>query len=370
MAGPQTLIIGAGIAGSATAIELARGGMTPLILEKQRETGDAICGGFLSWQSLAALERLGLSTDLLGGNRIGRVRLFAGQRAITAPLPAPGMGLSRRRLDTLLLAAAQAVGAGVERGVAGKSLSNGQLATSDGGSISSPAIILASGKSNMAGQLRSPPGSAAHDPVVGLRLRISATPRLAAIIGDAVELFLFDRGYAGLVLQEDGSANLCLAVHKSRLSQAGGRPEELIAAWGKEQLLLGARLAAGPQAGGIDAIAAVPYGWMAGRGEAGLWRLGDQAAVIPSLAGEGMGIALASAASAAKALLTGQSALEWQPRLAGRLKRPMRLARTAWAVAESRHFNQTALSLLRLVPSLIPWLAAATRVPAESPHDG
>jgi flavin-dependent dehydrogenase len=186
------------------------------------------------------------------------------------------------------------------------------------------------------------------------------------LVGEAVELFLFDRGYAGLVRQEDGSANLCLAVHKSRLSEAGGRPEALIAAWGTENARLGERLAAGDAVGSIDAIAAVPYGWRRQSGESGLWCLGDQAAVIPSLAGEGMGIALATAASAGRAWQQGSDSADWQQRMAHTLARPMTLARIIWRLAEDPRWNGVGLALLSRLPMLTGALAKATRVPPDA----
>lgn len=364
IAGP--LIIGSGIAGSAVAITLARGGARPVLLERSRDTGDAICGGFLSWQSLAALDRLGLDAAQLGGQRVTQVRLFAGRHQANATLPQPGMGLSRRSLDTLLLATAEAAGSAVERGVTVRGYGDGHVSTADGATMASPAIFAAHGKYAVAGHDRVPPPRVAADPVIGLRQRISASPRIAAMVGDAVELFLFDRGYAGLVRQEDGSANLCLAVHKSRLTEAGGRPEALLAAWGADNARLGDRLAAGDAIGPIDAIAAVPYGWRRTDGDAGLWRLGDQAAVIPSLAGEGMGIALATAESAAKAWQSGRTADDWQRGMARRLGRPMTLARIIWSLAEDPRFNGAGVTLLRYLPFLTNGLARATRVPPDA----
>ncbi|MDD1451839.1 FAD-dependent monooxygenase [Sphingomonas sp. H160509] len=40
------LIVGGGLAGAATAIGLARASLPHLLVERSRETGDAICGGF------------------------------------------------------------------------------------------------------------------------------------------------------------------------------------------------------------------------------------------------------------------------------------------------------------------------------------
>lgn len=366
IASNRPLIIGSGIAGSATAIPLARAGASPLILERSRETGDAICGGFLSWRSLASLERLGLTAADLGGQPVGEVRLFAGRHRAQASLPKAGMGLSRRALDTALLKQALAHGAAIERGVTVRGYGGGTVSLADGANLSTSHQFAAHGKYSIQGHDRPPPAQAADDPVIGLRLRIAPTPRIAALIGDSVELFLFDRGYAGLVRQEDGSANLCLAVHKSRLTEAGGRPDALINAWGCEHPALGERLAAGDPMGPIDAIAAVPYGWRRTTGTAGLWRLGDQAAVIPSLAGEGMGIALTTAASAAAAWQLGLPADVWQVQTARRLARPMAIARLIWCLAEDSRWNGAGVGLLRHLPMLTGALARATRVPPEA----
>ena len=364
------IIGGAGPAGSAAAIGLARAGARPLIIERQRETGDAICGGFLSWQTLSALERLDVGADALGGQPVSCVRVFAGDSMAHGALPRAGMGLSRRALDTLLLARAEALGCAVERGVTVRGIAQGAAMTADGARLESAAIFLASGKHALPGQARTPPTRVAADPVVGLRLRIAASPSLERLVDDAVELFLFDRGYAGLVRQEDGSGNLCLAVHKSRLAEAEGRPEVLIAQWGAQNARLGERLAAGAAAGGalsgaggsIDAIAAVPYGWRMAGGTSGIWRLGDQAGVIPSLAGEGMGIAIATSASAVAAWHQGQDAAEWQMRMARRLHRPIAVAGWAWRIAEHPGWNAAAVGLLARAPALMAGLARLTRV--------
>jgi flavin-dependent dehydrogenase len=52
-------------------------------------------------------------------------------------------------------------------------------------------------------------------------------------------------------------------------------------------------------------LAAIPYGLVA-RWRDGPWPLGDQAAVIPSFAGDGVAIALHSAALAARTYLDGE----------------------------------------------------------------
>ena len=138
------LIAGGGPAGAAAAITLAQAGARPVVLERQRETGDALCGGFLSWRTLQTLETLGI--ERIDGHRIDRLRLFAGNSFGEALLPHPAMGVSRHRLDSRLLARAESLGAGIERGVTVREWSDGQIETGDGATLTPETLFLATGK--------------------------------------------------------------------------------------------------------------------------------------------------------------------------------------------------------------------------------
>ena len=357
--GAPALIVGGGPAGAAAAIGLARAGLPHLLVERSRETGDALCGGFLSWRTLDRLRALGIEADDLNRERVTHARLFAGGREAHAPLPRPALAVSRRRLDTVLLARAQAEGAAMERGVTVREIAGAEARLADGGALTAETLFLASGKRDVRGRAR-PADARGDDPTLGLRVRLGPDPGLSRLIGGAIELHLFPGGYAGLVVQEDGSANLCLAVHRSRLHSAGG-PVALLDRLGRDIPALGDRLAFRDDAAPIDAVANVPYGWRARAAETGLVRLGDQAACIPSLAGEGMGIALASGIGAAAAYAKGGAAAmpAWQRGFARRLARPMRVAGWLRALAES----DAAPALLPVArPALIRVMARLTRV--------
>ena len=112
----------------------------------------------------------------------------------------------------------------------------------------------------------------------------------------------------------------------------------------------------------IDAIASVPYGWRATETEPGVYRLGDQAGVIPSLAGEGMGIALTSGILAGEAVLAGRPAEAFQRDLARRTGRPIAIARAILAFAERPASAPLLVRTMRLAPGLATLLARATRV--------
>jgi menaquinone-9 beta-reductase len=364
---PEALIIGAGPAGAAAAIGLAQGGTRTMVLERLRETGDALCGGFLSWQSLDRLRALGLDPDALKGQKVGRVRLFAGKQHSETALPRPAIGVSRHCLDSALQAEAVRIGVALERGVHATALGPQQIHTRDGATLSANLLFLAAGKHGFRGEPRETAAWQKSDPVMGLRLRLPASAAMEHMVGDAVELHLFDRGYAGLVRQEDGSANLCLAVHKSRLDTVDGQPAALLRALGDELPRLGERLAHADWSQNIDAIGHVPYGWRTAETKDGLFRLGDQAGVIPSLAGEGMGIALASAADAVTAAQRGGPAAAplFQRQLARKMVRPFALAGLVWRMGETPFTAGPMVRMAHHFPAMVQLIARTTRISGE-----
>lgn len=353
------LIVGGGPAGAAAAIMLARGGMPPTILERGTGDHDALCGGFLSWNTLGQLSELGIETAALGGHRVDRLHLFAGRRSARFALPAPGIGVSRRTLDRLLLEQAVASGATLRRGVAVRRVEGRTLHLADEGEISAAHIVLATGKHDLRGAVRF---VASADSAMGLRWRFPTDPALAERIRGAIELHLFDHGYAGLVMQEDGHANLCLAIRRGAFVAAGQRPAAVLAELIARQPALADRLS-GIDPGEAQAIANVPYGWCATAADAhGLFRVGDQAGVIPSLAGEGVGIALASGMAAVRAILGGQEARAFQAELAGSLKRPIGAASLLWRAAERPWIANAALPILQRLPGAVGHAMRITRV--------
>lgn len=360
----MALILGGGPAGAAAAITLAANGARSLVVERQAGDQDAICGGFLSWRTCAQLDELGVDPAALGGHPVTVTRLFARDRAAEFALPAPGIGLSRRTLDAALLARAADLGAEVRRGVNVRAVEDGSARLADGTVLHDDHVLLATGKHDVRGAAR--PVSA-RDPAMGLRWRFAASPALALRIAGAVELHLFDHGYAGLVLQEDGHANLCLAVRRSAFVAAGQRPEALLAALLGEHPALQVRIE-DEQLGAAQAIANVPYGWRADADDAhGLYRVGDQAGVIPSLAGEGVGIALATGAAAAHAVLGQVAPDRFQAATSRRLRRPIGTAQLLWQAAERPSIARAALPLIARAPGLVDRAMRATRVAPADP---
>ena len=118
----DAVVVGAGPAGSATALQLARTGARVLLLDRARFPRDKPCSEYLSPESTRVLERLG--QDVLGAVAAAAPARLTGMKVV-APSGAAVVGrfetfsyaLPRTRFDTILRAAAETAGAEVREGV-------------------------------------------------------------------------------------------------------------------------------------------------------------------------------------------------------------------------------------------------------------
>jgi len=118
----DAVVVGAGPAGSATALQLARAGARVLLLDRARFPREKPCSEYLSPESTRVLERLG--RDVLGAVAAASPARLTGMKVV-APSGAAVVGrfetfsfaLPRTRFDTILRNAAEGAGAEVREGV-------------------------------------------------------------------------------------------------------------------------------------------------------------------------------------------------------------------------------------------------------------
>jgi flavin-dependent dehydrogenase len=360
----DVLILGGGVAGCAAAIALARKGRQVTLIEREPTPRHKVCGEFLSGEALEDLHLLGIDVASLGAVPIDNVRLAAARRAAQAPLPFPAASLTRKALDTALIAEAVAAGVRVEQGRSVQALartaSNLWQATLDNGVTRvAPTVFLATGKQDLRGYPR------AEDPQrwVAFKMYFRLAPAQAAELARASELMLYPGGYGGIQPVEGGMANLCCVVQQPYLARAGNRWENFLARMQRDCPHLAMRLAgAEPLLAKPIAIAHIPYGYIRPTAQNGLYCVGDQAAVIPSFTGDGISIALHTARCAVAAYLRAEPAPLFQAKLRSALLAQMRLAEFA-ADGLNNSFARAVLPFcLRVWPGVMRVTAKLTRV--------
>lgn len=383
----ETVIIGGGPAGSAAAILLARQGMPVRLLERQTGAHHKVCGEFISYEAAHYLQQLGLDLPALGAEPICQVRLYNGEQQLAFRLPFSAWSLSRCVLDAALLKQAEMAGVAVELGAAVKHLSHTgdgwelilrrQSSSHGGAALSAATIFLATGKH----ELRDWPRNAAtktsaktiektsvkasatgersvdsHKQFIGLKMHFRPSSALQDQWQETVEIHLFEGGYAGLQPIEQGGINLCFLIAQDRYKACGSSWPAVLDWLGRRSSHLHKRLAnLTPCWPEPLAVANIPYGYINPPHDAhpGLFRLGDQAGVIPSFAGDGIAIALHTATLAAQIHSSGGDSSLYQRQACAALTPPIRTAKRLSDILASRVARNTVFKLALLSPALL-----------------
>lgn len=363
----DNLVIGGGPAGSMLAIRLADAGRKVVLLEREREAHHKICGEFLSREAIAYLKHAAIDPLARGATAVRRVRLHAGASTVESKLPFTALSLSRRTLDECLLAKAEAAGCEVRRCAFVESLQRSSLGWSislRGGQIlKADTVFLATGKHDLRGHER---GSGTHHDLVGFKLHLALNSAQVEQLRGVMELFLFRGGYGGLALVENDVANLCLIVQRRKLRRLDGWDDLLGTILDETPALTECLSGSAACWTKPLAISPIPYGYLGKASQDGLWRLGDQIAVIPSFTGDGMSIAMHTAAVAAEMYLAGQVAQAYARCLTSQLRPAMRLGTFLSRAMVTSAGRSVAPALLRLVPDAINWISECTRIPERA----
>jgi flavin-dependent dehydrogenase len=362
----ENLVIGGGLAGAMAALRLAAAGREVVLLEKERGEHHKVCGEFLSPEAVSYLKEAGVDPISLGAVGVDSLRLCAKKTVIQKRLPFLALSLSRSILDRALLVRAAEAGCEIRRGVIVEGLSvtgdSWKAQLGDGGLTNARNVFLATGKHDLRGWSR-PPGK--HGDLVGFKMHWRLRPEEISEMRGAMDLFLFEDGYGGLSLVENETANLCLVIRKSRLQQVGGW-RELLRALTEENTLIAKRLENAESLWARPlAVSSIPYGYISDRDD-GVWRLGDQAAVIPSFTGDGMAIALHSGALSAEMCVAGRKPSDYHRDLKIQLAKGMRAATWLSRAMVSRTGQRMAPIVIPLLPQPIGWIARFTRIPAKA----
>jgi flavin-dependent dehydrogenase len=373
-------IIGGGLAGSLSAIHLSRAGFHVVLFEKTTSFTDKVCGEFLSYESLPLLREVGLDPIALGGIEITGFRLHGPTQTASLRLPRRAVGLSRSVLDEEMLRIAAEAGAEIRRGVRVTDVLEGLddvassilLSTTEGETRASR-LIVATGKS----EFRSLNERVGRDnSYVGFKMHVRLKPSAAAALGSSCDLMIYEGGYGGLTPLGNGVADLCFLIERSRLRGLATDWDSLSSYigrsnWAASHLLDGAE----PLAPSFTSIGVLPYGFLRrAPAPSGVFFVGDQMAVIPSLTGDGLAIALMTARRAVEAMIEtggegGVARLRFAPHASRSYQRAARAALrpqldaalTLHALFKNPRLVDVSTYALRAFPAIFQRLFRTTR---------
>jgi menaquinone-9 beta-reductase len=306
-------VIGGGIAGSTVAALLAQRGLRVVLIEKGVFPRKKVCGEFLSPEGADVLRRLGVWPRIEAHHppRIHGFTLTAGHQETRHTLPFPGWGVSRWVLDHALWEYAVYCGVvtqehcAVEQ-VTGDFQSGFWLALRQAGQstrLQARAVLCAAGRQWHPRRQQRILHDSRRSRFVGLKAYFAGVP-----LGGHVELHTIRHGYCGMVEVTGGAANVCCWVEAEVLRRMGGRPHRFLASALAENSCLRLRLQGAQPMGTAWTTTSFTYGKQIAPITAGIWNIGDRAAMVAPLTGDGMGMGLRSAELAA----TLMQAVFWQ----------------------------------------------------------
>ncbi|MFO0959894.1 MAG: FAD-dependent monooxygenase [Isosphaeraceae bacterium] len=364
----DVVVVGAGPAGSITALTLAKGGGSVLLIEKSRFPRPKICGCCVNPRALDVLRQAGLS-DLAG--RLGAIPLRSlalGRGDKLAVIRQPlGVAVSRYAFDLALVESARTNGAEFHPETTASLLpasspeyrdlrltQGGESRTVRGRFVVAATGLIDSLRVDDAAQTRGRPG---HEENSAISTRIGAGAIAPNLPGgyDRGRIYMAcgDEGYVGLVALEDGRLDIAAALDPAAVRRSGG----IGALAGK--ILAGSPF---PEVPEIEQFA-----WKgtpsltrsaATLARERVFRVGDAAGYVEPFTGEGIAWALSGgvrlAGILAESLATGACPPErlWPDAYRGEITRTQLVCRAARLVLRAPRLTGSLVRILAIYPGL------------------
>lgn len=289
------------------------------LIEQARFPRDKVCGECLSALGIGVLRDVGLTDAAERALRpveLTRTLLHPGGDlpAVEVALPAPMWGVSRAALDTFLLRSCVHAGVVVHQPARvehiepndhsnqrlAQAVTARDLATGRHFRVAADVVILADGKSALSTGRPHATGD------MGIKSHWLGVDGPV----DAIELFGLDGHYGGVAPVEGGRCNLSFSVPAAMLRRFEGDIDQMFNQMTMQNRALRQRLRGARRAGRWHA-APLPRFAVRDPWPAGVVPVGNAAAAIEPIGGEGMGLAMRSAQLAAEAILDAGDATEF-----------------------------------------------------------
>ena len=282
----RVIVVGAGPAGAATALALARASVPVTIVERSAFPRRKVCGEYLGMGALDQLDALDLGERVRAlGSPLRGIRIVASGAHAELPFPRPAIGLARATLDDLILQAALGAGATLVSGRV-EDVSATGVAVRDGQGervkLHGRFVVGADGVGSIVARK------------LGLSLPLPMRPRFAVgghfrgieSTNGCVEMYCDGKSYLAINPLGAGIANVMAVAPKDRLD-TWSRVMEFAA-----EARSGPRVAVGPLVHAVRRSIAP-----------GVLLVGDAAGFLSPFTGQGVFLALRSAQRASAALI-------------------------------------------------------------------
>jgi flavin-dependent dehydrogenase len=291
----DAIIVGAGPAGTSAACFLRKKGQSILLLEKSHFPRDKVCGEFISPAAWKTFDALGVRKEIIRSEYqpVDHVVFYSpsGKDLTIEFKPEYGLGLSRAKLDFILLNHARSLGVETREGIlvvaherdqqglwSVKGLTKNSKIPEE---FKAHCLIIASGRHS---------ASPKEEKMFGFK----AHYRQVEGLGSATELYALNIGYGGLVGIEDGLTNVCFLLNLDRIPKdwIPKRPDDFMK-WAFEcHPMFKKRMEGAVRVGGLQTTGPLSFGLREPREFTEAIRVGDALGVIDPFLGEGITLAL------------------------------------------------------------------------------
>lgn len=301
----DVVVIGAGPAGAASALRLARGGLAVLLVDKADWPRSKVCGGCLNRAGLAALKQLDAMHAIGEAERgpvLRSLRLRVRRAEARIPL-APGRAVERAAFDAALVRDAVEAGACFMPSTAATIIEPGHVLLEQRHTdrpkapfrVAPELVIVATGLQGVGIDLN-------DQPRTGSRIGVGAVVKVSAVDVDVepgvIAMACGGAGYVGMTPLADHRLDIAAALTPSAVRAAGGVAGALRQTLADAGVESGGDLAGLKWQGTPALTRRVARPW----GER-LLAVGDAAGYVEPFTGEGMAWALAGGAALGETVL-------------------------------------------------------------------
>ncbi|TDU43423.1 flavin-dependent dehydrogenase [Gelidibacter sediminis] len=354
------------MAGLSSSIHLHKKGISVGLIEKNDYPKHKVCGEYISNEVLPYLNYLGVDVFSLGAKKITKFQLSSVKsKLLTADLPLGGFGISRYALDEALFLEAKAVGVQVIQDTVMEvrfSDDKFTIETKDKGNYVAKITIGAYGKRTNLDVKLNRDFIKNKSPYLAVKTHVKGD-----FPEDVVALHNFEGGYCGVSKVEDNSLNLCYITNLEAFKKFKDIDEFQQQVVFKNTHLKTIFENSTPVFDTPLSISQISFDRKSPI-EAHMLMCGDSAGMIHPLCGNGMSMAIRSAQIASELVLDyfentiSRSNLEiayakaWNQHFKNRLK----VGHIVAKVFDHQHLSETALSALKKMPFLMPFIIKQT----------